>query len=140
MVRGPVIEKRPLPGAPVVRIEGGAAQAHGHARRGGISQVVEGEAEGDRRIIPEGADLTEVHVIREPDHAARVAAVQEHQREADAQEEDEERRGVEEDRYREKARRGQELPPDHATAPQNAGDVDGEAGAIARSLAVVPAT
>src|SRR5262249_38248230 len=50
----------------------------------------------------------------------------------------EEKGGEDEDRDREEAGRGEELTPDDAAAPEDARDVDGEAGAIARPLSVVP--
>ena len=138
VVRGLVIEERPLPRAPVVGVEGRAAQAQRHAGRrerlARSSSVKRSAIDGSSRSTPTCPRST---LIGESDHATVRGVVQEQERKADAWEEDEERRGEEEDRDREQARREEKLPPDDAPASQDARDVDGQTRAVARALAVV---
>ena len=87
---------------------------------GGSGRSCDLEAERDRRVVAQDADLAEVDVVREADHAPRARVVEEQERQPDAREEDEERRREEEDRHREQARRREEAAPDDAPAPQDA--------------------
>ena len=104
---------------------------------GGIGEVLDLEAESDRRVAAEHADLAEIDAVGEADHAALRRMVEEEQREADARKDHEQRGREEEDRDGEQARGREEAATDDAAAPEDARDVDGEARAIARALAVV---
>jgi len=93
------------------------------------------EAEGDRRVaVLQLADLTEIDVIGETDHAIGARAIEQKKLQADAREENEEQDREEKDRHRHQASRAEESFSDHAPAAQNARDVDGQTRAIARAL------
>ncbi len=107
------------------------------ARRRRLGQVGDLEAHRQRRVAAEDADLAEIDAAGEADHPPGVAPVHQQEREADAREEHEEQRGEGEDRDREQAGDGEERAADDAPRAEDARHVDGEAGAIARALAVV---
>ena len=104
---------------------------------GGSAQVRDLEAQGERRVVAQHADLAEVDVVGEADHAPGARMTEEQEREADAREQDEEGRREDENRDREQAGGREEAAPDDAPATQDARHVDGQAGAVARALAVV---
>ena len=138
VLRGPDrVVQRAGPRVAVVGVERGAPQAEGQARRRRLGQVLHLEAQRHRGIVTQHADLAEVHVLREADHAPGPRMTEEQEGQSDAREQDEEDRREEQNGDREQARGGEEAAPDHASAAQDARDVDGKTGAIARTLAVV---
>ena len=137
MLRRPQLALRSLPGASVVAIERGPTEAQ-REPRGRVGQVLYLEAQRDGRVVAQHADVAEVDVLREADHAAGVGMIEQEEREADAREENEERRREEQDGHREEARRREKTSPDHAPAAENPRDVDREPGPVASPLAVVP--
>ena len=128
---------RARPRVAVVGVERRSAQTQREARRRRLGQVLDLEAQRDGGVVAQDADVAEVDVLGEANHAPGARMAEQQQRQADAREEDEEDGREEEDGDREQAGGRQESAPDDAPAAQDSRHVDRETRAVARALAVV---
>jgi hypothetical protein len=121
----------------IVTVESRSSQPQRLARWGRVRQVGYLEAEGDGWVVAQRAAIAKIDMLRKAHHATRVRMAEQKQGETDAGEDEKEHRRKEKDGYGEQAGGAEKASPDDSPATQDAWNVDGEARAIARALAVV---